>query len=239
MLILVFDTETTGLPQSKILSVDTLDKWPHIVQFSYIIYDTDKNEIVRIHDDIIKIPQNIIISDEVSKIHGITNEITEKKGIHIDIAIDKFIAEFTMADMIVAHNINFDLNIIKVEILRIIHDTNLDITSKTMYTNFTEKMSKHSQMYCTMQDNIDLCNITSVTKFGKKYVKFPRLEELHEKLFQTKPKNLHNSLNDVLITLRCFMYTKFNVDIVDIDCNENKINENNSKNVNNLFQQLI
>ena len=40
MRVLVFDTETTGLPQTKILNPDTLHQWPTIVQFSYIIYDT-------------------------------------------------------------------------------------------------------------------------------------------------------------------------------------------------------
>jgi hypothetical protein len=39
MRVLVFDTETTGLPQTKILNPDTLHQWPTIVQFSYIIYD--------------------------------------------------------------------------------------------------------------------------------------------------------------------------------------------------------
>ena len=45
MRIIIFDTETTGLPKSKFISPDTLNKWPHIVQFSYIIYDTDLNDI--------------------------------------------------------------------------------------------------------------------------------------------------------------------------------------------------
>lgn len=47
MIILVFDTETTGLPKTKIISYDTLKLWPYIVQFSYIIFDTDTCEIVK------------------------------------------------------------------------------------------------------------------------------------------------------------------------------------------------
>jgi hypothetical protein len=41
MRVLVFDTETTGLPKSKFISPDTLHLWPDIVQCSFIIYDTD------------------------------------------------------------------------------------------------------------------------------------------------------------------------------------------------------
>ena len=43
MLILVFDTETTGLPTERNASIFDNDKWPYIVQLSYIIYDTYKN----------------------------------------------------------------------------------------------------------------------------------------------------------------------------------------------------
>ena len=48
MRFLVFDTETTGLPKTKYISPDTLNQWPYIVQFSYIIYDTTLNDIIAI-----------------------------------------------------------------------------------------------------------------------------------------------------------------------------------------------
>ena len=46
MKVLVFDTETTGLPKvKKTLVYMRLSKWPHIIQLSYIVYDSDKNDI--------------------------------------------------------------------------------------------------------------------------------------------------------------------------------------------------
>jgi hypothetical protein len=54
-------------------------------------------------------------------------------------------------------------------------------------------------------------------KYGKSYLKYPKLIELHEKLFNVTPNNLHNSLNDILVTLRCYMKLKFNVDLME-DC---------------------
>ena len=39
MKVIVFDTETSGLPKSKIINQNTQHLWPFIVQFSYIIYD--------------------------------------------------------------------------------------------------------------------------------------------------------------------------------------------------------
>jgi DNA polymerase-3 subunit epsilon len=61
----------------------------------------------------------------------------------------------------------------------------------------------------------DLCQIKAINKFGNEYLKFPKLIELHEKLFIEKPKNLHNSLNDILVTLRCFCKMSYEVDLYD------------------------
>ena len=67
MKIIVFDTETTGLPKKVVKTPkptpqeeegvqpvpyavvqETETIWPHIVQFSYIVYDTTINEILKI-----------------------------------------------------------------------------------------------------------------------------------------------------------------------------------------------
>ena len=43
--ILIFDTETTGLPE-KYASIRDYEKWPYIIQLSYIIYDTSNNHYI-------------------------------------------------------------------------------------------------------------------------------------------------------------------------------------------------
>jgi DNA polymerase-3 subunit alpha len=63
MKFLVYDTETTGLPQSKYVKMSLVDLWPHVVQFSYIIYDSEKNKLEK-NDQIIKIPENVIMSED-------------------------------------------------------------------------------------------------------------------------------------------------------------------------------
>ena len=40
-------------------------------------------------------------------------------------------------------------------------------------------------------------------------------EQVRETLFNTKPNNLHNSLNDILVTLRCFIKMRNNVDLLE------------------------
>jgi DNA polymerase III epsilon subunit-like protein len=213
MRILVFDTETTGLPKSKILSPDTLNDWPHIVQFSYIIYDSCLNDIIDSKDYIVKLKKDIIISEESSKIHGITNEISLKKGISIHEILNEFFYYLRDVDSIIGHNISFDINMIKVELLRIIYHEKLYPSQLKLYKYDLHFITNYKNIVCTLKDSIQLCNIKSVDKFGRPYLKYPKLSELHEKLFEEIPNNLHNSFNDILVTLRCFMKLKHNHDL--------------------------
>jgi DNA polymerase III epsilon subunit-like protein len=223
MRVLVFDTETTGLPKSKIMNVDTLNLWPHIVQFSYVIYDTILNDIVETCDSIVKLEDGIIIPEDSTKIHGITNEVSDKNGIDIDLILEGFFYHLRNVDLLVGHNVSFDINIIKVELLRIIYENHLNISDdeiKTIKYNL-HFLTNYKNIYCTLQNSIELCNIKSINKFGKEYIKFPKLLELHQKLFESIPNNLHNSFNDILVTLRCYIKLKYNTDLNE-DCNSFK-----------------
>ena len=53
MKVLVFDTETTGLPTSYNVSILDTEQWPYIVQISWILYDTDIREPIEREDYII------------------------------------------------------------------------------------------------------------------------------------------------------------------------------------------
>ena len=96
--ILVFDTETTGLPEKKHMSFDKqkeherkmlslselkkegsswsveLEKYPSIIQLAYILYDTDNPSNSKIFNKYIDIPESINISSESQQIHGISKE---------------------------------------------------------------------------------------------------------------------------------------------------------------------
>jgi len=218
MRVLVFDTETTGLPQTKILNPDTLHQWPTIVQFSYIIYDLSLNDIVESKDYVIKVPEIILISEESSKIHGITNEISSKKGILVDEVLNEFFYYLRDVDWIIGHNVSFDINMIKVELLRIIYNKKLTTQQLKMYKYDLHFITNYKNICCTLQDSIQFCNIQAIDKFGRPYLKYPKLVELHQKLFDNSPSNLHNSFNDILVTLRCFMKLKHDSDLLK-SCN--------------------
>ena len=213
MLVLIFDTETTGLPQTKTINQQTLGKWPHIVQFSYIIFDTELNEIVSSKDYIIKQKEGIVIPEDSIKIHGISNEISQEKGDHIEIILKEFFYYLREVDLIVAHNISFDRDMIMVELLRIIYSRTYPKQHIDAYKSDLHFLQNLTNIYCTLQEGVDLCNIKTTDKSGREYIKWPKLSELHEKLFGVVPKNLHNSFIDILVTLRCFMKLKFKNDL--------------------------
>jgi DNA polymerase III epsilon subunit-like protein len=217
MRILVFDTETTGLSKSRIIGPCTLDLWPHIVQFSYIIYDTDVMRIKNISDYIVKMKENVVIPDESIAIHHITNEESKKKGNLIYKVLREFFSLLPSVDMIVGHNISFDIDMVKIEVLRLIYDSNCTRQKKTIYKNYFYNITHFKNIYCTMKQSVELCRIPAVDKKGESYFKYPKLIELYKYLFnsESEPQNLHNSLNDILITLRCFIKIQIDKDILE------------------------
>jgi len=118
MKVLIFDTETTGLPEGKNPSIYETQKWPHIIQLSYIVYDSETNDIVTLEDDYISIGNDVIIQPESQKIHNISREMLIDKGISIEQALEKFNKFSEMSDLLVGHNVSFDKRMVMVEGIR-------------------------------------------------------------------------------------------------------------------------
>jgi DNA polymerase III epsilon subunit-like protein len=170
-------------------------------------------------DNIIKLPFGVVIPQECINIHGITNEMSAKRGVDIDTVMSKFMVDIQLVDRIVAHNMNFDYNMIKAEIYRGMNRTYSHFTRRAVdlierYKGYLYILANlKEKLYCTMKNTISLCNIQITTKTGRTFAKFPKLVELHEKLFGVSPKKLHNSLNDVVVCFRCYYQIEFGTDI--------------------------
>ena len=116
MRVLVFDTETTGLPKkhaSKEVTFTNEVDWPHIVQFSYVMFNTQSLVLEKMVDEIINVPNHITFTPESDRIHGITRAISTAVGQDMDAVLLSFTRDCEMADVIVAHNIAFDMNMIR------------------------------------------------------------------------------------------------------------------------------
>jgi len=218
MRVLIFDTETTGLPknQKEQPSVTNIQDWPYIVQISWIYYDTDTCQLINESDNIIKLLPGIEISEESTNIHKITNEMCKLKGKKITDILENFMELFMKADLCVAHNMSFDHKIINAEMLRSVMNPEINKGDWERKLILWQTFANSNKLFCTMQETIDMCNIKAISlRTGREYVKFPTLAELYEYYFGYKPKDLHNAFVDVMICARCFHMLRFGNDICE------------------------
>ena len=204
MLILCFDTETTGLPEGRHISIYETEKWPHVVQLSFMVYDTEKKEVIQEYAQIIKIGENVELTPKSVEIHGITREIIEKYGIPITEALYALKCALKNSECSIGHNLSFDKRLLIVESIR---NKGFDSRDDSIVQLHFRKE------FCTMLNSVDVCKIKRFRKDGTTYYKYPTLLELHEHLFHFKPHNAHNSKVDVLICLRCYCKLVFNYDL--------------------------
>lgn len=178
---LFFDTETTGLPKNWQASLHDLDNWPRLVQLAWIFADGYGQEIGG--KNIIIKPEGFLIPEAASAVHGITTERAKAEGIVLDEALCEFAQAIADAKIIVAHNMSFDEKVVGAEFLR-----------KGINNDFFER-----PRICTMYSSTDFCQIE-----GEHGYKWPRLTELHEKLFACQFDGAHDALADVKACFRCF-----------------------------------
>jgi DNA polymerase III epsilon subunit-like protein len=218
-MILVFDVETTGLLPKKLRAKKgeqvseqaigqgseteiPIESYPYIIQLSFVLYDIIESRAVYTYDSYIRLPEHVEIPDTVSELTGITKQMCNEKGKNIIEVLDNFYEAYMLAEIIVAHNIEFDEKMISVELQRN-REQILDTAPYcfTIFSKIYEKL-KGVQRYCTMRNGTELCAITVESKTTKKW---PRLSELHQKLFDEVPDGLHNSMVDVNACLKCYL----------------------------------
>ena len=114
-LLLVFDTETSGLwPKSD---NETKNEYPFIVQLSFVVFDTHENKIVFTYNEYIKQNEDMDFNTEAFKINRITKEMCDN-GVSIVDALNNFHTYYMNVGHIIAHNYEFDKKMIELEILR-------------------------------------------------------------------------------------------------------------------------
>ncbi len=210
-MILFFDTETTGLPVNWKAPVTDLNNWPRLVQLAYLVYDINGNRLSG-GDYIIK-PNGFTIPLDACKIHGITTERATRDGRELKTILQEFEILIRQADYIVAHNMQFDERIVGAEFLR-----------NSMVNSFAGK-----ETICTKEVSTNYCAIPSNRGY-----KWPKLSELHQKLFNTGFEEAHNAAVDIDVTAKCFWKLK-DLGIVDF----RKLEDANKKEDNSNDQEIL
>ncbi len=146
---MVFDCETTGLPQNGPA---------YIIQLSWVLLDKDCN-IVKEANYYIKPP--IPIPLEATDINHITNEDVETKGSPLDDVLIEFHVDALKSYRLVAHNFEFDSGMIDRECQRL---------------NLAVRSISNMLHICTMEKGTKYCQILKAN--GQyKYPKLSELAE--------------------------------------------------------------
>jgi DNA polymerase III epsilon subunit-like protein len=172
MKLLLFDTETTGLPKTREPAIKGPNNWPHLVSIAWTIVDTEYNYKTILSESFIVKPLWDIPADSV-QIHGITKERAEAEGIPLSTVIQKFLA--LDHNIMIAHNMNFDYNV---------------LVNAVMWDLKLGTLPDFKPRFCTMEA---MKNIMCLRAANGRGYKSPKLTETYEYVVK-KPYNL-NSLH--------------------------------------------
>lgn len=179
---LILDTETTGKPVDFRAPFTDLSNWPRAVQIAWVEFDARGNRIGA--QDLLIKPVGFKIPAEATRIHGITTEKAKAQGVSLKRALSMFSKAAANAQVIVAHNVNFDVSIVRAELLRAGLPDCLDGKAFT----------------CTMQESTQYRRPPG----GRRGYKWPSLSELYHTLFRMELQETHNAAVDVEACARCF-----------------------------------
>ncbi len=179
--LLFFDTETTGVPRNYKAPASDLKNWPRLVQIAWLLADDDGGEIESA-EYIVK-PEGFTIPAEAARIHGISTEMAIRDGLDIKNVLAEALICLGKVSQLVGHNIDFDEKILGAELLRAGHPNCVET----------------KQRLCTMRSATDYCRLP-----GPYGYKWPKLEELHRKLFNQPLDGAHRALVDVRACAKCY-----------------------------------
>jgi len=193
-----------------------LHRYPHILQLSFVVFNLATRSVDIHADYYIRPPPEVIIPSIVTDLTGITREICMEKGILIGDALESFQNAYESCDTIISHNIAFDTGMMRIEQLRNNQYFNSNCPDVLRMFNPIYDDLLGIDHFCTMKASMDLCNIEVPRKNGTgTYKKWPTLKELYAHLFGEEPKNLHNSIVDTLVGLRCFLKLRHDIEMTD------------------------
>lgn len=177
--LLFIDTEASGLPKNWALPYTAKDNWPFTVQIAWVIC-TKEGQKIKQENHFIK-ESDIKIGKSATKIHFITQAFLQANG-QSRYEVMQMLANdiYKYEPLIIGHFMEFDYHMIGAD----------------FYRAAMENPVKKEMTFCTMLATTHLIKNPTL--------KFFRLGELYEVLFNTPLKNQHNALVDAKAASHCF-----------------------------------
>lgn len=180
---LVFDIETTGLPDTKGFNnyyppseIKYYEK-SRVIEIAYIVYDRHGKKIKQ-NESLIK-PDGFVITN--TNIHKISTTFATENGVIFTDFLDEFYRDLLLVDSVISHNIAFDINVLSSECYR------------ARRLDFIEMLNSKKKI-CTML----------LGQIFMSFYKFPKLIELYSYLFAKKITQSHRALDDSEICAQCY-----------------------------------
>lgn len=199
---LFFDTETTGVPRNYKAPASDTNNWPRLIQLGWILTDINGNTLHQ-GNEIVR-PDGFVIPTDAANVHGITTEKAMRVGKPLREVIDIFLNDVKRAKCLVGHNISFDQHVVGAELYRI----------------GLQDIVSDKRSICTMLSTIDYCKIPGY--YGYKY---PKLQELYNKLFGCSFEDAHDAMADITATKKCFFELK-RIGVISSEKYENELSTN-------------
>lgn len=192
MLILAYDTETTGIIKG---SDYTDPSAPFLSSIAMILYDTESRRIVSSFNAAVK-PEGWSMPEEASRVNGLTDEYLHKVGIPFPIVAFTLLALMNKAELRIAHNADFDTKIVAAALWRAAISESPEDEAHIVVKHWLDMPS-----YCTMQSAKNVVN--ALDKRGK--VKYPKLTEAYKFFFDRELDRAHSANADAVAVLEIYM----------------------------------
>lgn len=194
MNVLFFDTETTGIKSDR-----DPDFVPQLVQLGAILYNEELARVLA-ELNVIVYKRNTQVPPVAEAIHGISTEMVHEHGVSIDVVTLMFLQLAGRADRLVAHNADYDVDVI---------NDNMPLGKDIM---------DNADVYCTMRNARDIVQapfsdkqvqyfLTHPYKQDGKY-KLPSLLETYRHFFGREFAGAHDAMADVRACMEVYYKLK-------------------------------
>lgn len=183
---LVYDTETSGLPDWGKPSEDPCQ--PRIVQLCAELFDDESGKVLAQMNHIIE-PDGWTVPQDVADIHGISTELASAVGVPMMYVLPVFMKMWVRSDHRVAHNETFDMRMVRIELFR-----------HPIFGESKADAWKAGLAFCTQAKSSPILKLPPTEKMlaaGRKHPKSPNLGEAYEFFTGRKLENAHDAAVDV------------------------------------------
>jgi DNA polymerase III subunit epsilon len=152
-----------------------------------LFFDSESTGLIKFKLPFTNPSQPRLVPKEAEAVHGISTEFATKYGLSLRLVMSLFGELVSIADLVVAHNVDYDKTIAEIESLKL----------------GIPYCLKEKKLFCTMKTSTPICKLP-----GNYGFKWPKLTEAYQFFFNEKFEGAHDALVDIKATKRVFEYLK-------------------------------